>query len=108
MSKYSDCRRVDNKYTTAIGMSVWRFFNIGKYKNQMVKAICYSNPFYIAWCLENWNGFKLTTYERFNYIKGLKRQLDRNPEDEDLILRVRKYLAIIGYDLAAIMGTPGD
>lgn len=89
-------------------MSVWRFFNIGKYKNQMVKAICYSNPFYIAWCLENWNGFKLTDYERFNYIKGLKRQLERNPEDEDLILRIRKYLAIIGYDLTTIMGTPGD
>ena len=34
MSKYDDYRRVDNKYTTAIGMSVWRFFNIGKYKNQ--------------------------------------------------------------------------
>ena len=48
--------------------------------------------------LQYWQGFKLTDYERFNYIKGLKRQLDRNPEDEDLILRVRKYLAIIGYD----------
>lgn len=34
MSKYDDCHRVDNRYTTAIGMSVWRFFNIGKYKNQ--------------------------------------------------------------------------
>lgn len=32
MSKYDDCHRVDNRYTTAIGMSVWRFFNIGKYK----------------------------------------------------------------------------
>ena len=30
MSKYDDCHRVDNRYTTAIGMSVWRFFNIGK------------------------------------------------------------------------------
>lgn len=38
MSKYDDCHRVDNRYTTAIGMSVWRFFN----------------PFYVAWCLENW------------------------------------------------------
>lgn len=27
MSKYDDCHRVDNRYTTAIGMSVWRFFN---------------------------------------------------------------------------------
>lgn len=34
MSKYDDCHRVDNRYTTAIGMSVWRFFNVGKYKNQ--------------------------------------------------------------------------
>ena len=32
MSKYDDCHRVDNRYTTAIGMSVWRFFNIGKYR----------------------------------------------------------------------------
>ncbi len=23
MSKYDDCHRVDNRYTTAIGMSVW-------------------------------------------------------------------------------------
>lgn len=49
MSKYDDCHRVDNRYTTAIGMSVWRFFNIGKYKNQKVKDVCYSNPFYVAW-----------------------------------------------------------
>lgn len=40
MSKYDDCHRVDNRYTTAIGMSVWRFFNIGKYKNQKVKDVC--------------------------------------------------------------------
>ena len=51
MSKYDDCHRVDNKYTTAIGMSSWRFFNIGKYKNQKVKDVCYFNPFYVAWCL---------------------------------------------------------
>lgn len=44
MSKYDDCHRVDNRYTTAIGMSVWRFFNIGKYKNQKVKDVCYFNP----------------------------------------------------------------
>ncbi len=47
MSKYDDCHRVDNRYTTAIGMSVWRFFNIGKYKNQKVKDVCYFNPFYV-------------------------------------------------------------
>lgn len=51
MSKYDDCHRVDNRYTTAIGMSVWRFFNVGKYKNQKVKDVCYFNPFYVAWCL---------------------------------------------------------
>ena len=37
MSKYDDYRRVDNKYITAIGMSSWRFFNVGKYKNQLEK-----------------------------------------------------------------------
>lgn len=69
MSKYDDCHRVDNRYTTAIGMSVWRFFNVGKYKNQKVKDVCYFNPFYVAWCLENWQGFSLTSYERSNYMK---------------------------------------
>ena len=71
MSKYDDYRRVDNRYTTAIGMSSWRFFNVGKYKNQKVKDVCYFNPFYVAWCLENWQGFSLTSYERSNYMKGL-------------------------------------
>lgn len=70
-TKYNDYRRVDNRYTTAIGMSSWRFFNIGKYKNQKVKDVCYSNPFYVAWCLENWQGFSLTSYERFNYMKEM-------------------------------------
>ena len=74
MSKYDDCRRVDNKYTTAIGMSVWRFFN----------------PFYVAWCLENWQGFSLTSYERSNYMKGLERQLEKDPEDQGFILKVSK------------------
>lgn len=69
------------KLTIAIGMS----FNIGKYKNQKVKDVCYSNPFYVAWCLENWQGFSLTSYERFNYMKGLERQLEK-----DLILKVSK------------------
>lgn len=78
MSKYDDCRRVDNRYTTAIGMSSWRFFNIGKYKNQKVKDVCYFNPSYVAWCLENWQGFSLTSYER---------QLEKDPE---LILKVSK------------------
>lgn len=34
-TKYNDYRRVDNRYTTATGMSSWRFFNVGKYKNQV-------------------------------------------------------------------------
>lgn len=79
MSKYDDYRRVDNRYTTAIGMSSWRFFNVGKYKNQKVKDVCYFNPFYVAWCLENWQGFSLTGYER---------QLEKDPEDQELILKV--------------------
>lgn len=70
MSKYDDCHRVDNRYTTAIGMSVWRFFN----------------PFYVAWCLENWQGFSLTSYER---------QLEKDPEDQELILKVSKCKTIV-------------
>lgn len=81
MGKYDDYRRVDNRYTTAIGMSSWRFFNVGKYKNQKVKDVCYFNPFYVAWCLENWQGFSLTSYER---------QLEKDPEDQELILKVSK------------------
>lgn len=85
-TKYNDCHRVDNRYTTAIGMSVWRFFNIGKYKNQKVKDVCYFNPFYVAWCLESWQGFSLTSYER---------QLEKDPEDQELILKVRKCKTIV-------------
>lgn len=95
MSKYDDCHKVDNRYTTAIGMSVWRFFNVGKYKNQKVKDVCYFNPFYVAWCLENWQGFSLTSYERFNYMKGLERQLEKDPEDQELILKVSRYKTIV-------------
>ena len=79
----------------AIGMSSWRFFNIGKYKNQKVKDVCYFNPFYVAWCLENWQGFSLTSYERSNYMKGLERQLEKDPEDQELILKVRKCKTIV-------------
>ena len=67
-------------------MSVWRFFNVGKYKNQKVKDVCYFNPFYVAWCLENWQGFSLTSYER---------QLEKDPEDQELILKVRKCKTIV-------------
>lgn len=94
-TKYNDYRRVDNRYTTAIGMSVWRFFNVGKYKNQKVKDVCYFNPFYVAWCLESWQGFSLTSYERSNYMKGLERQLEKDPEDQELILKVSKYKTIV-------------
>lgn len=62
-------------------MSSWRFFNIGKYKNQKVKDVCYFNPFYVAWCLED--SALLAT-------KGLERQLEKDPEDQELILKVSK------------------
>lgn len=47
MSKYDDCHRVDNRYTTAIGMSVWRFFNIGKYKkgSSFLLSLCLLKSF---------------------------------------------------------------
>lgn len=64
-----------------------RFFNIGKYKNQKVKDVCYFNPFYVAW-----QGFSLTSYERSNYMKGLERQLEKDPE---LILKVSKCKTIV-------------
>ena len=70
-------------------------FNLGKYKNQKVKDVCYFNPFYVAWCLENWQGFSLTSYERSNYMKGLERQLEKDPEDQELILKVRKCKTIV-------------
>lgn len=39
---------------------------------------------------ENWQGFSLTSYERSNYMKGLERQLEKDPEDQELISRVNK------------------
>ena len=74
-TKYNDYRRVDNRYTTAIGMSSWR---TGR------------DSFYVAWCLENWQGFSLTSYEHSNYMKGLERQLEKDPEDQELILKMSK------------------
>lgn len=70
--------------------SEWRM-NIGdaEFVWIQVKKICYYNPTYITWCLSNWNGFKLTAYERFEYIKGLKRQLERNPNDNGLIRQIK-------------------
>lgn len=53
------------------------------------------DSFYVAWCLENWQGFSLTSYERSNYMKGLERQLEKDPEDQELISRVNKYKAIV-------------
>lgn len=53
-------------------------------------GVCYFNPFYVAWCLENWQGFSLTSHERSNYMKGLERQLEKDPEDQELILKVSK------------------
>lgn len=72
MSKYDDCHRV------------------GKYKNQKVKDVCYFNPFYV-----DWQGFSLTSYERSNYMKGLERQLEKDPEDQELILKVSRYKTIV-------------
>lgn len=94
-TKGSDYRKVDNKYTTAIGMSVWRYFNIGKHKHQEVKKVCYLYPDYITWCLNNWEGFSLTSHERFDYVKGLKRQLEKSPNNEELIMRIRIHEILI-------------
>lgn len=105
MSKYDDCHRVDNRYTTAIGMSVWRFFNVGKYKNQKVKDVCYFNPFYVAWCLENWQGFNPTqkasiVAKYYALTKGLKGLADAGAlhrlrgtglTRQDLLNMYRKY-----------------
>lgn len=73
-TKWSDCYKVDNKYTIALG-SVWRHFKIGKYKNQEVKRICYLCPSYIEWCLKNWDGFKLTKHEHWDYLQGWRIKL---------------------------------
>ena len=40
--------------------------------------------------MESWQGFSLTSYERSNYMKGLERQLEKDPEDQELILKVSK------------------
>lgn len=89
VTKYSDCHKADNKYTKATFNYVWRIFKIGKYKDQEVKKVCYCNPSYITWCLENWKGFNLTSHERFDYIQGLKRQLEKNPNDKELAMKIQ-------------------
>ena len=73
ITKRSDCYKADNKYTTSKWNYQWRIFKIGKYKGEEVKRICYCNPSYITWCLNNWSGFKLTDYEQFDYKRGLER-----------------------------------
>lgn len=88
-TKWSDCYKVDNKYTIAMS-SVWRYFKIGKYKNQEVKRICYLYPSYIEWCLKNWEGFKLTKYEHWDYLQGWKRKLSQDPNNEELALKVKR------------------
>ena len=40
-------------------------------------------------------GFSLTSYERSNYMKGLERQLEKDPEDQELILKVSKCKTIV-------------
>ena len=37
----------------------------------------------------------LTSYERSNYMKGLERQLEKDPEDQELILKVSKCKTIV-------------
>lgn len=44
---------------------------------------------------ESWQGFSLTSYERSNYMKGLERQLEKDPEDQELILEVSKCKTIV-------------
>ena len=85
----SDVQYVDGKYTTELFNMVLRVFKIGKYKGQEVKKICYQNPNYIDWCLENWKGFKLTKNEHFDYIQGLKSRLERDPNNEQLKTRLK-------------------
>lgn len=94
VTKYSDCHKADDKYTKAKFNYVWRIFKIGKYKDQEVKKVCYCNPSYIMWCLSNWSGFKLTNHERFDLIKGLKRQLENNPNNEELVRVIQEQEAL--------------
>ena len=86
---------VKTEYTV---MSIVRMNDLYNLSNQMANQHNYNyNPktniititTYITWCLSNWNGFKLTAYERFEYIKGLKRQLERNPNDNGLIRQIK-------------------
>lgn len=94
VTKWSDCHKVDNKYTEAKFNYVWRIFKIGKYKGQEVKKICYCNPSYIDWCLKNWEGFKLTKHEHWDYLQGLRKRLSQNPDNEELALKVRREEAL--------------
>ena len=89
-SKYrrSDAQYADEKYTTTQFNYVWRILKIGKYKGEEVKRICYLNPDYIDWCKKNWTGFKLTKHEHFDYINGLKRKLEKYPDDLTLIEKI--------------------
>ena len=48
ITKFSDCHKADNKYTTSKWNYQWRLFKIGKYKGEGVKRICYCNPSYIT------------------------------------------------------------
>lgn len=44
ITKWSDCHKVDNKYTEAKFNYVWRIFKIGKYKGQGLKKRLSQNP----------------------------------------------------------------
>jgi hypothetical protein len=97
----TDAQYADNKYTKESFLLVWRLFKIGKYKDQEVKKICYMNPNYIDWCLTNWDGFKLTKNEHFDYIQGLKNRLKKDPDNKELQNRIKihelKYNLRTGY-----------
>lgn len=42
------------------------------------------------WCLKNWEGFKLTKYEHWDYLQGWKRKLSQDPNNEELALKVKR------------------
>lgn len=79
-----DAKYADNKYTTFKLGYHWRELKIGKFKGKEVKYVCYCYPLYIKWCLENWDGFKLTAYEQSSLIDGLKNKLEKDPDNKEL------------------------
>ena len=79
-----------DKYTTKNRSSISRTFNIGKFKGKAVDWVCHCFPDYIEWCLKNWDGFKLLKAERLSYMSTLRQRLDRDPNNEELKIRVMR------------------